>query len=92
MTVDRFSELIVARRRLVILAAVAAVLALAYGGRFLSFHADTREFFSRENPLVLALEVHENTFAKEDHLMFVLAPADGNVFTRETLAAVEELT
>ena len=92
MTVDRFSELIVARRRLVILAAVAAVLALAYGGRFLSFHADTREFFSRENPLVLALEVHENTFAKEDHLMFVLAPTDGNVFTRETLAAVEELT
>ena len=42
--------------------------------------------------MVLALEVHENTFAKEDYLMFVLAPTDGNVFTRETLAAVEELT
>ena len=92
MTVDRFSELVVARRWLVILAAVVAVLALAYGGRFLSFRADTREFFSQDNPLVVALEAHENTYTKDDHLMFVLAPKDGNVFTREVLAAVEELT
>ena len=92
MTVDRFSELVVARRWLVILAAVVAVLALAYGGRFLSFHADTREFFSQDNPLVVALEAYENTYVKDDHLMFVLAPKDGNVFTREVLAAVEELT
>ena len=92
MTVDRFSELMVARRWLVILAAVVAVLALAYGGRFLSFRADTREFFSQDNPLVVALEAHENTYTKDDHLMFVLAPKDGNVFTREVLAAVEELT
>ena len=92
MTGDRFSELVVARRWLVILAAVVAVLALAYGGRFLSFRADTREFFSQDNPLVVALEAHENTYTKDDHLMFVLAPKDGNVFTREVLAAVEELT
>ena len=92
MTVDRFSELVVARRWLVILAAVVAVLALAYGGRFLSFRADTREFFSQDNPLVVALEAYENTYVKDDHLMFMLAPKDGNVFTREVLAAVEELT
>ena len=92
MTVDRFSELVVARRWLVILAAVVAVLALAYGGRFLSFRADTREFFSQDNPLVVALEAHENTYTKDEYLMFVLAPKEGNVFTREVLAAVEELT
>ena len=92
MTVDGFSELVVARRWLVILAAVVAVLALAYGGRFLSFHADTREFFSKDDPLVVALEAHEHTYTKDEHLMFVLAPKEGNVFTREVLAAVEQLT
>lgn len=92
MTVNRFVAPMVARRWLVITGTVVAVLALAYGSRHLSFQADTREFFSQDDPLVVALEAHENTYVKHDHLMFVLAPEDGNVFRRNVLEALEELT
>ena len=53
---------------------------------------DARVFFSKDNPHLLALEQLENTYAKLENLLFVLAPRDGEVFTRETLGAVEWLT
>ncbi len=39
-----------------------------------------------------ALEALENTYTKDDNVFIVLAPKHGNVFTRQTLAAVQELT
>ena len=92
MTARSFSQWIVAHRWFVMMATAAWVAVFGYGAQFLSFNADTRVFFSRDNPQLLALEAFENTFSKEDHLLLVLAPEDGDVFTRETLAAIEELT
>jgi len=62
------------------------------GLRHLTFENDLRAFFSEENPQLQALEALENTYNKIDNVFFTLAPKNGNVFTRETLAAVEELT
>ena len=62
------------------------------GMRYLTFNNDLRVFFSKENPQLQALEVLENTYNKIDNVYFVVAPKNGNVFTRETLAAIEELT
>ena len=58
----------------------------------LTFNNDLRAFFSEENPQLQALEALENTYNRIDNIYFTLAPKDGNVFTRETLAALEELT
>ena len=69
-----------------------AVFAAASGGARLSFTTNYRVFFSEDNPQLLAFEALENTYNKNDNVMFVLAPADGDVFTRETLAAVRDLT
>jgi predicted RND superfamily exporter protein len=62
------------------------------GMRYLTFNNDLRAFFSEENPQLQALEALENTYNKIDNVYFTIAPKNGNVFTRETLAAVEELT
>ena len=56
------------------------------------FNDDNRVYFSKENPQLNALEELENTYTKNENVLFVLAPEDGKVFTRETLAAIEELT
>ena len=56
------------------------------------FNDDNRVYFSKENPQLNALEELENTYTKDENVLFVLAPKDGNVFTRKTLAAIEELT
>ena len=34
----------------------------------------------------------EKTYTQDDNVIFLLIPQDGDVFTRKTLAAVEELT
>ncbi len=64
----------------------------ASGGRFLEFTNDYRIFFGDDNPELLAFEELENTYSKNDNVMFVLAPRDGKVFTKQTLSAVVSLT
>jgi predicted RND superfamily exporter protein len=51
-----------------------------------------RVFFSDENPQLKALDALENTYTKNENVLFVVAPKNGDVFTRATLAAIEELT
>jgi len=75
-----------------ILATLVLIPLAASGGRFLTFTTNYRVFFSADNPQLLAFEKLENTYTKNDNVMFVLAPADGDAFSRTTLAAVEALT
>ena len=88
----RLGECVLRYRWLMIVGVVLFSLWAASGARFLTFSNDSRIYFSKENPQLLALEALENTFSKEDHLLFVLAPHDHNVFTRKNLAAVLDLT
>jgi len=64
----------------------------ASGGRLISFTADYRVFFSEDNPQLIAFEALENTYVKNDNILFVLAPDNGNVFSREMLSVIEEIT
>jgi uncharacterized protein len=57
-----------------------------------SFTDDYRTFFSKDNPDLLVFDALQNTYSKQDNILFVVAPKDGNAFTRETLASVEWLT
>jgi predicted RND superfamily exporter protein len=70
----------------------ALVAVAASGARLLSFSNDYRIFFSAENPQLLAFENLQNTYTKSDNVLFVVAPADGNVYSVETLQAIEWLT
>ncbi len=83
---------IVRRRWWLLLATLLLVSGAASGLRFLSFNNDTRAFFSEKNPQLQALEELEDTYDKRTAVFFAIAPEDGNVFTRETLSALEELT
>lgn len=68
------------------------VVMTAGGMGTLYFTTNYRIFFSKDNPQLLAFDALENTYAKNDNVLFVLVPDDGNVFTNRTLSAVEELT
>lgn len=87
-----FGEWVVKHRWWIIAVTVLIVLALGSGTRHITFINDTRIFFSEENPQLQALEALENTYNRIDNVAFVVAPESGNVFTRETLAMIEELT
>jgi predicted RND superfamily exporter protein len=87
-----FGNFVVTRRWWIIIVTALIVGIATSGIRFLTFNNDTRVFFSEENPQLQALDALENTYSRIENVLFVIAPKDSNVFTRETLAAVEELT
>jgi len=67
-------------------------MAMGYGTQFLTFTNDYRVFFSKENPQLLAFENLQDTYSKNDNVMMVLVPEDGEIFTEKTLKAVIWLT
>ena len=81
------------RWRWPIVFAVAFLTVLAAsGGRFLWFETNYRVYFSEDNPQLNAFDELQDTYGKNDNVLFVLAPGRGEVFTGPVLAAVEALT
>nr|VFJ59042.1 MAG: hypothetical protein BECKDK2373C_GA0170839_106911 [Candidatus Kentron sp. DK] len=68
------------------------VLMLATGIRNLEFAGNYRVFFSEDNPQLQAFDELEKTYTQDDNIIFLLIPENDQVFTRETLAAVQDLT
>ncbi len=89
---DHFFQSILDRRWLVIAVTLLLTGLLGYGMPRLEFNNDYRMFFSEDNPQLQAFEQLQNTYTKNDNVLFVIEPEDGRVFTRDTLAAVTELT
>ncbi len=87
-----YSETVIKYRWLVIVVSLLAVFASGAGMKFLAFENDDRVFFSPENPGLVALEEFEKTYNKETNIVYVVEPDSGDVFTRESLAAIDELT
>ncbi len=87
-----YARWVLRNRLLVIVVCLGIVAVLSHGTTRLAFDTSYRAFFSDDNPELLAFERIENTYVKDDNVMLVLAPRDGDVFTRKTLAVIEELT
>ena len=87
-----YGEWVIRWRYLILAVTIALVVAAAGGLRFITFNTDYRAFFSKDNPQLQAFEQLQNTYTKSDNVLFVLAPRDGVVFSRDTLASVMRLT
>lgn len=79
-------------RWLIIITCVILVAFATSGGRFLGFTNNYRVFFSEENPQLKAFDALERMYTKNDNVIFIISPKDGNVFTKKTLAIVEQIT
>ena len=88
----RLAALLVRYRYAFVAATLVLVAAVSYGAKFVWFNADYRIFFKPDYPQLVAHEQQQANFTRSDNVSFILAPKDGNVFTRETLAAIEQLT
>nr|VFJ99688.1 MAG: hypothetical protein BECKLFY1418B_GA0070995_11542 [Candidatus Kentron sp. LFY] len=86
-----FSEWVVRYRWWLLVFAPLMILILAKGVD-LKFSGNYRVFFSEDNPQLQAFDNLERIYTQDNSVIFLLAPGNGQVFTRETLAAVEELT
>jgi hypothetical protein len=87
-----YARFILRHRWATIVLVLLSVSAMATGIQYLTFTNDYRVFFGADNPQLLAFENLQDTYSRNDNVMFVLAPKDGDVFTLETLAALAWLT
>ncbi len=92
MTLDRYIDAVLRRRWPTVLLALVVMLAVASGASLLGFSNDHRDLFSEDNPQLAAFDALENTYSKSTVALIAVAPREGSVFTREALAAIEELT
>ncbi|KPJ97160.1 MAG: RND transporter [Gammaproteobacteria bacterium SG8_15] len=90
--VTRYAQWVITHPLIAILLTLLLVGAGASGGRFLAFTTDYRVFFSTDNPELVAFDSLEKMYTKNDNVMFIVTPQDGNVFTPQTLKAIQELT
>jgi len=49
-------------------------------------------FFGPDNPQLLEFEKMQNTFNKNDNILFVITPKSGKVFSVDTLTAIKDIT
>ena len=92
MQLDRYIDVILGRRWLVVSLVSLLMLVMAAGARHLSASDDLRIMLSKDNPQLIAFDALEATYSASNTALIAIAPREGSVFTRETLAAIEELT
>ena len=92
LLLDRYIEIILRRRWVVITLATLIMLAVTGGVRFVGVTNDYRSLFDEGNPQLAAFDALEDTYTETNTALIAIAPLEGSVFTREALGAVEELT
>ncbi len=68
------------------------VLIIGFGGTKLIFTSDFRAYFGPENPQLLAFEVMERTFSKQENVYFYIHAREGDLFSSQGLNLIEQLT
>ena len=88
----RFAEKVLTARWPVILATLFLVAVASSGIALLEFSANYRIFFDDDNPQLLALEALENTYGKNENIVFLIVPDDGDATSQNALSAAVWLT
>ena len=89
---DRYTNAVLRYRWPVIAIATLIMLLTGTGALFIGVTNDYRILFSEENPQYADFKALENIFSTSNMAFIAIAPRGGSVFTREALAALEELT
>lgn len=89
--ITKFAKWVIRRKWLIVLGTLLLAMVAGSGGQFLSFNNDYHVFFDEDNPQVVAFDELQEKYTKDDNVFIVVEPTNGNVFTKETLAAIEDL-
>ncbi|MFV2055711.1 MAG: RND family transporter [Thiohalomonadales bacterium] len=90
--IPAYASWVIRWRWWVVVTSLLIVVAAGYGLRNFAFTADYKVYFGEDNAELIAFNKFEKTYTNPENILFVLQPQDKNVFTRETLQIVKELT
>ncbi len=87
----KWAEFVIRFKWPVLIISILLAVGLGSQGK-MQFDGDYHVFFSESNPELEAFDALQDKYTKDDNIVIVLAPKDKNVFTKENLVAIEELT
>ena len=87
-----YARWIIRWRWAVVALTILTAFGVGYGAQGLYFNTGYRAFFNDDNPQLVAFESLQNIYTKNDNILFVVAPKNGQVFDRSALKAIEDLT
>jgi uncharacterized protein len=89
--VVNFITTLIKYKKTVLLISILIPILAGIGFSKLKFISDSKVFFKEDNPRLIANNKLENLYTDDDNVLIALAPKSGEVFTKETLAAIKEL-
>jgi predicted RND superfamily exporter protein len=89
---ERYIRWIILQRKWIASLSFLLVLVVSFGASKLTFSSDFRTYFGPNNPQLLAFEEMERTFSKQENIYFYLHAKKGDLFTRQGLNLIEQLT
>lgn len=88
--ITQFGEWLIKRRWFILLGSIFITVLLGWGGENLRFNNDYHVYFDSDDPQIMAFDAIEEKYVKNDNVLIAVQPEDGKVFTKETLAAIQE--
>jgi uncharacterized protein len=89
---DKFSDIIIRYRWLILVATLVIVGIASSGAEKLTFKSDYKVFFKKDNAQLNDFLGLQKIYSKSDNVAIIVAPKNGDVFTKENLTAIWELT
>ena len=89
---EGFANGIIRWRWLIIVVTLLLVMLAGKGGENITFSSNYRVFFAEGNEQLQAFDSLQNTYSKSDNVMFIMTPKQGDIFTKEFLGAVQNVT
>jgi len=90
--INSYINFVIEWRWAVLIASLLLTFGLGPGMAKLGLNNDYRVFFSEDNPDLTAFDALENTYTKNDNVLILIHPKEGNVFNQTTLGAIYEIT
>ena len=83
---------VVEHPKLILICTILIVAIFAVGLKNLSISNDFRVYLSKDNPQLIAFESFESHYVKSDSATFVVTAKQGDIFTKNGLTLINELT
>ena len=88
----RYTNNIIQYHKWITLISLLFVIGLGTGAKNLTTTSDFNIYFSDNNPQLVAYKNLEKTYGKQDSLLFFIQPSNKDLFTKENLTLIYELT
>ena len=89
---NRYINWLIQQHKLVVILTFFIVFAVGAGAKNLTSTNDFKVYFSQDNPQLVAFETLEENFGTQDSLFFFIQPKDEDIFSKQNLTLIWELT